>query len=66
MPVHALISQCTLSVLSYSECKITKTFRAFAHGPQWGGLTASPSRLPVTQPKTSWIRHYLYNSDRDG
>ena len=51
MAVHALISQCALSVLSYSECKITRTFRAFAHGPHWGGPTASPLQTPCHTTK---------------
>ena len=32
MTVHGLVPQCTLSVLSYSECKIAKIFQGFAPG----------------------------------
>ena len=48
MTVHALVPQCALSVLSYSECKIAKIIRGFAPGPHWRGLTAPPPppRLP--------------------
>ena len=42
MIFHALVPQCALSVLSYSECKIAKTFRGFAPRAQWGELTAPP------------------------
>ena len=33
MTIHALVSQCTLSVLSYSKCKIAKIFQGFTPGP---------------------------------
>ena len=42
MIFHALVPQCALSVLSYSECKIAKIFRGFAPRAQWGELTAPP------------------------
>ena len=45
MTIHALVPQCALFVLSYSECKIVKIFQGFIPGPQWGGLTAPP-KLP--------------------
>ena len=48
MTVHALVSQCALSVWSYSECKITKIFWGFAPGLHWGGLTAS-TESPAAQ-----------------
>ena len=70
MTVHALVSQCALSVLSCLECKIAKIFWGFAPGSHWGGL-AAPSRLPNcttvfllatlvekrAPPKNCWIRH---------
>ena len=40
MILHAQVPQCDLSVLSYSECKITIFLRGFAPGAYWGGLTA--------------------------
>ena len=38
MTIHALVPQCALSVLSYSEYKIAKIFWDFTPGPHWGGL----------------------------
>ena len=50
MTDHALVPQraLSLSVLSYSECKIGKIFQGFTPGPHWRGLSAPPPppRLP--------------------
>ena len=51
MTVHALVLQRALSILSYSECKITKIFRGFAPGPHSEGLTA-PSVSPAAPQKS--------------
>ena len=51
MTVHALVLQRALSILSYSECKITKIFRGFAPGPHSEGFTA-PSVSPAAPPKS--------------
>ena len=48
MTVHALVLQCALSVLSYSECKIAQIFQGFTSGSHWGGLTA-PTDSPAVQ-----------------
>ena len=46
---HSLLQSQESNVLSYSECKIAKTFQGFAPGPHWGGLTALP--------QTSWLHN---------
>ena len=51
MSLHALVPQCSLSVLSYSECKIAKIFH-------WGGLTAPPDS-PAAQRFFSSLRSLL-------
>ena len=43
LTVHALVPQCALSVLSYSECKISKAFRDFFPSLHWVGLTVPPN-----------------------
>ena len=48
MTVYALVPQCALSVLSYSECKIAKIFWGFIPGPYRGELTALPRLLSCT------------------
>ena len=50
MTVNALVPQCSVSVLSYSECKIAKIFWGFAPGPHWGGFTVAPN-TPQTPKK---------------
>ena len=37
-------------VLSYSECKIAKSFWGFCPGLHWEGLTASPLPPPLDSP----------------
>ena len=37
MAIYALVPQCALSVLSYSEYKIDKMFQGFSPGYYWGG-----------------------------
>ena len=51
--IHALVPQCALFVLSYSECKIAKIFKGFTPEPHRGRLPAIP--LPPDSPAAQWL-----------
>ena len=48
MTVHTVVPQCVLSVLSYSEQKMDKTFWGIAPGPNWRQFTMPPE-FPAAQ-----------------
>ena len=55
MTVHTVVPQCVLSVLSYSEQKMDKTFWGIAPGPNWRQLTVPPE-FPAAQHLFSSLR----------